>query len=155
MRLIVTTPTSVVATVEDVAHIRAEDASGAFGILPGHADFVTVLPTSVVTWRDKAGAESFVVVRGGVLTVSDGTLTEIAARGATSDHDLATLGEEALKQLEQSEETEDESWTADTRLHLAAMRQIERMLLAQRGVDTPLPRLDQGTRGGHGQGAVE
>jgi F-type H+-transporting ATPase subunit epsilon len=153
VKLVVSTPTSVVVTVEDVSRIRAEDTSGAFGILPGHADFVTVLPASVVSWHDKAGAEGFVVVRGGVLTVRDGKLTEIAARGATSDHDLATLGEVALQQLEHSEETEDETWTADTRLHLAAIRQIERVLQAQRGIDNPLPRLDIGTRGGAGEAA--
>ncbi|MDK3019951.1 F0F1 ATP synthase subunit epsilon [Pseudodonghicola flavimaris] len=152
MKLVVTTPTSVVTTVEDVAHVRAEDASGAFGILPGHADFVTVLPTSVVTWRDRAGKEGFVVVRGGVLTVRDGAVTEIAARGAASDRDISTLGKVALEQMEKSEETEEGSWTADTRLHLAAMRQIERVLQAQRGADMPLPRLDAGTRGG-GEGA--
>ena len=152
MKLVVTTPTSVVATIEDVTHIRAEDATGAFGIQPGHADFVTVLPTSVVTWRDEAGAEGFVVVRGGVLTVRDGVLTEIAARGAASDDDISRLGAVALQEMEKTEAVEEDSWTADTRLHLAAMRQIERVLQAQRGVALPLPRLDAGGPGG-GSGA--
>lgn len=142
MKLVVTTPTSVVATVEDVVHIRAEDGTGAFGIEPGHADFVTVLPTSVVTWRGRDGGEGFVVVRGGVLTVRQGNLTEIAARGAASDRDISTLGQVALEQFQRSEDVEEETRTADTRLHLAAIRQIERVLQAQRGVDTPLPRLD-------------
>ena len=46
---------------------RAEDRSGAFGIAPGHANFITLLPVSVVTWREANGKEGFVLVRGGVL----------------------------------------------------------------------------------------
>ena len=41
-----------------MSHLRAEDDTGAFGILPGHADFLTVLAVSVVTWRDDAAAVS-------------------------------------------------------------------------------------------------
>ena len=43
MRLTVTTPLAIVAEADDVAHLRAEDDTGAFGILPGHADFLTAL----------------------------------------------------------------------------------------------------------------
>jgi F-type H+-transporting ATPase subunit epsilon len=31
--------------------LRAEDASGSFGILPGHAPFLTALAISIVSWR--------------------------------------------------------------------------------------------------------
>ena len=54
MRLTVTTPLAIVVEADDVAHLRAEDETGAFGILPGHADFLTALAVSVVTWRDSA-----------------------------------------------------------------------------------------------------
>ena len=43
MKLLVTTPLAVIVDVEDVRHIRADDETGAFGILPGHANFITVL----------------------------------------------------------------------------------------------------------------
>ncbi|MEJ2130708.1 MAG: F0F1 ATP synthase subunit epsilon, partial [Gammaproteobacteria bacterium] len=66
MRLVVTTPISVVVDEADVRHVRAEDESGAFGILPGHADFVTVLAISVITWRSHRDEEHHVAVRGGV-----------------------------------------------------------------------------------------
>jgi F-type H+-transporting ATPase subunit epsilon len=35
----------------DVVAVRAEDESGSFGILSGHADFLTALTVSVVAWR--------------------------------------------------------------------------------------------------------
>ena len=63
MKLRITLPTAVVAEFDDVLHVRAEDASGAFGILPRHADFLTVLATSVVSWRHADGTEGHCAVR--------------------------------------------------------------------------------------------
>ncbi|TCP39969.1 F0F1 ATP synthase subunit epsilon [Rhodovulum marinum] len=143
MRLVVTTPTALVEEVAGVRHIRAEDETGAFGILPGHADFVTVLPVSVVTWRGEDGGEGFVLVRGGVLTVRGGDLVEIAARGAYRADDLADLGDDALAALERLDVSEDEARTSETRLHLATMRQIERVLQSGRQGKSAPPSLDQ------------
>lgn len=130
MRLVVATPTSIVADVDGIRHVRAEDRTGAFGIAPGHADFLTLLPVSVVSWRGEDGAEGYALVRGGVLSVHDGDLVEVAARGAYREEDLAQLGDTALEQLRRADESEDETRTTDTRLHLATMRQIERLLRA-------------------------
>ena len=57
MKLVVTTPLAIAVDDGDAAHLRAEDETGAFGVLPGHADFLTALSNSVVTWRDRAGGE--------------------------------------------------------------------------------------------------
>jgi F-type H+-transporting ATPase subunit epsilon len=148
MRLVVSTPTAIVAEVDNVRHIRAEDETGAFGIMAGHADFLTVLPVSVVTWECEGGAEGFVLVRGGVLTVHDGTLVEIAARGAFRRDDLAALGRDAIRNLERADEMEDISRTSDTRLHLATMRQIERVLATRRGDVSAPPSLQRAGTGG-------
>ena len=69
MRLLVTTPMAVIVDADSVRHVRAEDETGAFGILPGHADFITALAVSVITWRNGTDEEHHVAVRGGVLTV--------------------------------------------------------------------------------------
>lgn len=90
MKLLVTTPMEVILDVEDVQHVRAEDETGVFGILPGHADFITVLTVSVLTWRNHSNEEHHLVVRGGVLTVRDGTLVEVATREAISCTDSQT-----------------------------------------------------------------
>ncbi|MCH5378162.1 MAG: F0F1 ATP synthase subunit epsilon, partial [Planctomycetes bacterium] len=68
MRLTVSTPTSVIEDVDGVRHVRAEDETGAFGILPGHTNLVAVLPISIVTWRAHDDREGFVLVRQGVMT---------------------------------------------------------------------------------------
>ena len=91
MKLVVTTPAGIVVDADHVRHVRAEDPTGAFGVLPHHADFLTVLAISVVTWRDRDDREHHVAVRGGVLTVTGGQRVEIAAREAEAGEDLDEL----------------------------------------------------------------
>lgn len=148
MKLVVTTPTAISADVDGVRHVRAEDETGAFGIMEGHADFLTVLPVSVVTWDCGGDAEGFVLVRGGVLTVRGGNRVEIAARGALSRDDLSGLGRDAIEELEHADEIEDISRTSDTRLHLATMRQVQRVLRAGRGGGAAAPSLQPDRAGG-------
>lgn len=141
MRLVVTTPTAVVTDVRNVRQVRAEDDTGGFGILKGHADFLTVLPVSVVTWESDEAGEGFVLVRGGLLTVHAGELVEIAARGAYSRDDLASLGRDAIAELERRDEEDDVARTSESRLHLATMRQIQRVLESGRGSVSSPPNL--------------
>jgi len=51
LHLTVTTPSQILVESDNVAAVRAEDQSGSFGILPGHADLLTVLVPSVLRWR--------------------------------------------------------------------------------------------------------
>jgi F-type H+-transporting ATPase subunit epsilon len=57
MRLRIVTPLSVVVD-EDADSLRAEDASGSFGIRPGHAPFLTALAISIVSWKTASGRAS-------------------------------------------------------------------------------------------------
>jgi F-type H+-transporting ATPase subunit epsilon len=50
LQVIIGTPAKLLVDVDGVRSLRAEDESGAFGVLPGHADLLTVLPPSVVRW---------------------------------------------------------------------------------------------------------
>ncbi|MFD2855265.1 hypothetical protein ACFSZS_11465 [Seohaeicola zhoushanensis] len=47
-----------------ILSLRGEDASGGFGILPGHADYVTVIDAGVLRWRGESGPWRYCVVRG-------------------------------------------------------------------------------------------
>jgi len=96
VRLTVATPLAIVLETEGVAHVRAEDATGAFGILPGHADFVTVLATSVVSWRDQRGNDHHIAVRAGVLKVQRGRTVAIDTREAVLGDDLQQLESDVL-----------------------------------------------------------
>ena len=127
MRLTVTTPLAIVTETADVAHLRAEDQTGAFGILPGHADFLTALSISVATWRDRTGAEHHVAVRGGMLQVRGGKTITIATREASASDDLHRLETEVLTAFRRQSEEEQAARTGAQRLYLAAIRQICRI----------------------------
>lgn len=122
MKLRIVTPLSVVVET-DVLSLRAVDDSGSFGILPGHADFLTSLAISVVSWRE-ATAERFCAVRGGVLTVSGGQTIAIASREAVPGDDLATLDQTVLARFRADLEEERTEHTEATRLHLSALRHL-------------------------------
>jgi F-type H+-transporting ATPase subunit epsilon len=128
MRLRVTTPASVVVDEDGVRSVRAEDATGSFGILPGHASFLTVLAVSVVCWHDSAGIERYVALRGGALRVSGGRFVDIATREAVCGEDLEALERRVLRSFREEVETELQARTAAARMHAALIRHIQRYL---------------------------
>ena len=133
MRLIIIEPTRVVAD-HDVVSIRAEDASGSFGILDGHADLITVLTPSVVAWQDRDGAMGWCAVRQGVLSVKAGRDVAIAARQAQLGRDLAGLEHAILERFRAEIDAERRARVAAMRLHTAAIREIIRALRPDRTV---------------------
>ena len=82
LHLTVTTPAQILVASDNVVAVRAEDQSGSFGILPAHADLLTVLVPSVLRWRTVDGAARFCAVRDGVFTVASSS--ERAACNASS-----------------------------------------------------------------------
>ena len=139
MKLTVTTPLAIITEANDVVHVRAEDDTGAFGILHGHADFLTALAISVVSWRNGGGAEHHIAVRGGMLAVSAGNMITIATREAVADDDLHRLETEVLASFQRRNKEEVSARTDAQRLYLAAIRQIYQFLRPDR--PGPVPRL--------------
>lgn len=124
MKLRIFTPLSVVVDEAEVQALRAEDASGSFGILPRHADFLTSLVISVVSWTRGDGARAYCAVRRGVLTVTGGGDIAIATREAVAGSNLVTLDKTVLSQFRADLETERAEHVESTRLQLNAIRQI-------------------------------
>jgi F-type H+-transporting ATPase subunit epsilon len=132
MRLLITTPTSVVIDQQDVVAIRAEDESGSFGILQGHADFLTALTVSVVCWHGATPAQQFCAVRRGMLSVTGGNEVAIATRAAIVSSDLAQLERVILTQFREDLEAERIARTESLQLQMQAIRQIVRYLRPER-----------------------
>lgn len=132
MRLLITDPLSMVVDAPDVAAVRAEDESGSFGILPGHADFLTTLLLSVVTWRERTGAVRHCAVRRGVLTVSGGAEVLVATREAHLGDDLDELENVVLAGYRALVDAERGASTASARLRMQAIRRIVGLLRAGR-----------------------
>ena len=115
----------------------SEDDSGAFGILSGHADFLTVLSLSVATWRNSSGAEHHVALRGGMLEVRGGQTIAIATREALADDDLHRLETQVLAAYRRAADEETAMRSDAERLYLAAIRQIYRLLRPEGGAGLP------------------
>jgi F-type H+-transporting ATPase subunit epsilon len=132
MRLLITTPTTVVIDESGVAAVRAEDDSGSFGILAGHADFLTALAVSVVSWRRTDGTRRYCAVRRGVLSVTHGNQVAIATREAIAGDDLDHLDHVVLAGFRDSIEAERAARTASLQLQMNAIRRIVRYLRPDR-----------------------
>jgi F-type H+-transporting ATPase subunit epsilon len=137
VNLIVTTPFAIVVEADNVAHLRAEDETGAFGILRGHADFLTMLAISVASWRDDRGVEHHIAVRGGMLEVRGGETISIATPEAVTGDDLRQLESKVLAGFRRRFIEEHAARADAQRLYLAAIRQIVRFLRAERASTMP------------------
>jgi F-type H+-transporting ATPase subunit epsilon len=128
MNLRITTPLAVLIDEANVLALRAEDETGSFGVLPGHAAFMTSLAISVVRWQRVNGSRHFCAVRRGILKVTGGQDIAIATREGVVGDNLATLDEQVLARFRGDIETERVEHVEQARLQLHAIRQIMRHL---------------------------
>ena len=132
MRVCIVTPLSIVVD-EDADSLRAQDASGSFGIWPGHAPFLTALAVSILSWKTE-GLERFCALRGGVLTVTGGTTVAVATREAVVGDDLATLDAQVLRRFQSDADEERVEHVETMRLQMDVIRQMISRL--RQGADT-------------------
>jgi F-type H+-transporting ATPase subunit epsilon len=128
LHLTVTTPGQILVERSDVTAVRAEDQSGSFGILPGHADLLTVLVPSVLRWRTADGTAGFCAVRGGVFTVSSGRNVAVACREGVLGDALKDLETKVRAVRDQELEADRKARVEQIRLHALAVRQLVRYL---------------------------
>jgi F-type H+-transporting ATPase subunit epsilon len=128
LHLTVTTPGQILVDSGDVAAVRAEDESGSFGILPGHADLLTALVPSVVRWRTADGSTHFCAVRGGVFTVSAGHNVAVACREGVLGDSLEDLESKVRAVRAQQTEADRKARVEQVRMHALAVRQLLRYL---------------------------
>lgn len=122
MKLCISTPMEIIVEQDRIASLRAEDASGGFGIQPGHVDCITVLPVSLVSWRDTGGKQAGCAIGGGVLTVEGGNTIAISARAAIASNDLDQLEHTVLAELQRALNLERKSRSDSLHLQLRAIR---------------------------------
>ena len=149
LHLSITTPTAILVDEPAALSLRAEDESGSFGILPGHTDFLTVLPASVLRWRDARDGLHFCALRAGLMTVSGGTLVAIACREGVLGDDLAALDAEVAQLRAEERDADRRARVEQMRLHASAVRQIIRLLRPDRAgaCDHPPHATSAGERG--------
>ncbi|WP_028028446.1 F0F1 ATP synthase subunit epsilon [Gemmobacter nectariphilus] len=143
LSLTITTPLSIALRQEGIASLRGEDASGGFGILPGHADFVTVIDAGVLRWRGADGPWQYGAVRGGVLSVLGGTAVAVACREAILGDDLPGLQARIAQARQDSTDAGRQQRSRSARLHSRAIRRLMQDLAS--GGDTLVFDGDGGT----------
>jgi F-type H+-transporting ATPase subunit epsilon len=139
LKLTIATPSRVWFDGVDIVSLRAEDASGSFGIRIGHADFVTQLTSSVVRWTGADNVSRYCAVNGGVLLVLGGATVSIACREAIPGDSL-----EGLELLVRSRHADEDDAARrarvdQLRLHARAVRQMLRYLRPRPGTDGANP----------------
>jgi F-type H+-transporting ATPase subunit epsilon len=140
LHLTMTTPAQILVESDDVVAVRAEDQSGSFGILPGHADLLTVLVPSVVRWRTADGGARFCAVHGGVFTVSAGRNVAVACREGVVGDSLEDLEAKVRTVRAQQLEADRKARVEQVRLHALAVRQLVRYLHPNPPVAAPVER---------------
>jgi F-type H+-transporting ATPase subunit epsilon len=125
MRLRVVTPEALVADDREVVSIRAEDETGSFGVQERHAEFVTTLAISVLSWTDPEAGQHHAAVRGGVLRVERGGLVEVATREAVLSEDLEELQRKVVARLREDASAEARERTRAAQLDAAVVRHLE------------------------------
>lgn len=128
MRLRITTPLTVAVDEDAVVSVRAEDDSGSFGVLTGHADFLTCLTLSVIDWQRADGSRYYCAVRGGLFNVAGGQEVSVTTREAVPGDDLATLHDVVLARFRDDLDTERNERVGGAQLELAAIRRIMQRL---------------------------
>ena len=114
-----------VALSARVASIQAADATGRFGLLPGHERFLTVLVPCVIRYRLEDGRESYAAVDGGVLLL-EGDRVSIATRDAVLAERLDEVADRAAAMLAARKDREQAARAGFAELGRSLLRTIRR-----------------------------
>lgn len=107
----------------DVRSVQAVDATGSFGLCPGHEDFCTALVPSILTYRDDAGIDHYVAVDGGVLLLENGHVA-IATREAVPSDDLDDVSVAVASLLRARRESEQAATVTFNKLVAELLEQL-------------------------------
>ena len=128
LHLSIATPAGMLVDTPEVVAFRAEDATGSFGVLPGHTDFLTVLSPCVMRWRTADGMRRFCAVSGGVLRIVNGKDIRIACRDGELGDALETLETRVRETRAARLDATRRVRVEQTRLNTQAIRQILKYL---------------------------
>lgn len=134
MRVRILCPLSTILDRTDITQIAARDESGAFGIRPGHAPFLTTLPPSVLTLSTERGGMLYAAVAGGLLRVErDGVL--VTSPDAAVGKDLAPLAARVAAEKTARQHRQAESHAQERKLQAALVHHLLDSVAVERAGD--------------------
>ena len=114
-----------VALQARIRGLQAADASGRFGIWPGHEAFVSVLEPCILVYRDEDERERYAAVDGGVLVLENGVIS-IACREAVVAERLEDVADRAGAMLAERRLREQTARGEFAELQSTLMRQMKK-----------------------------
>jgi F-type H+-transporting ATPase subunit epsilon len=118
-------PDAVVLSTR-VTGVQAADATGRFGLRPGHEPFVTVLAPSLLVYTDEGGRERYAAVDGGVLLL-DGDRVSVVTREAVLADRLEDVAGRVAAILDARRRQEQHARTEFDELETALVKQLARV----------------------------
>lgn len=109
-----------------VTGVQAADATGRFGLRPGHERFVAVLAPALLVYTDEAGRERYAAVDGGVL-VLEGDRVSVVTREAVLADRLEDVAETAAAILDTRRRQEEHARSEFDELQTALVKQLARL----------------------------
>jgi F-type H+-transporting ATPase subunit epsilon len=106
-----------------ICGLQAADASGRFGILPSHEQFLTLLAPCVLFYRDEEGGDHYAAADGGVLLLEGGKASVVTREAVAADR-LDEVADAAAAMLEARRQRERLARTEFTELQTALLRQL-------------------------------
>jgi F-type H+-transporting ATPase subunit epsilon len=103
--------------------VQAADASGRFGLLPGHEAFLTLLAPCVLTVREEGGGERYVAADGGVLLLEGGRAS-VLTREAVVAGRLEEVADAAAAMLAARRRQEQAARAEFAELQLSLLREL-------------------------------
>jgi F-type H+-transporting ATPase subunit epsilon len=119
-------PDGVVVHTE-VEGVQAADASGRFGLWPGHQAFVTLLTPCVLLYREVGGRERYAAADGGVLLVNGKQVSVVTREAVVADRleDVADTVTAMLRARRIDEQTARAEFAELQFALLRELRQVE------------------------------
>jgi F-type H+-transporting ATPase subunit epsilon len=110
--------------------VRAADASGQFGLLPGHERFLTLLAPCVILFRGEDGGERYAAADGGVLLLEDDCVRVVTREAVAADRleDVAAAASGMLEARRREEETARTEFAELQAMLLRELRKAEKRL---------------------------
>ncbi len=108
-----------------IVALQAADASGRFGIRPGHENFLTVLVPCVLRFRREDGREAFAAVDGGVLLLEDDKISVTTRDAVVADH-LHEVADRAAAMLNARKDKEQAARAGFDELELSLLRELRK-----------------------------